>query len=245
MKDNRSFFSGNQKCKNGCIYCFSNFTSNELHEELNDLTSQSTKKIIYPICDSEISFQREGYLDCLLDIVGKQNGCKIISISTKSYWSDGELAKLQSFNKRHNGEKIIKLSLSFSRKYELEKFEPHAIPYDDRISLLKRLKIFSIPTAVLIKPILPFVTIEEYESLINDCFQISRDFIIGPLYVDEESAFYKEFIYQKYPTTEKYCEWLKSKALCVKSSNYDIIKAYIINIGGNCYDSDAEFLETL
>lgn len=245
MKNDRSFFCGNQKCKNGCIYCFSNFTFNNYHLELNALSVQSTNQIIYPICDSEILYQHEGYLDSLLDLIGQQKGYKVISISTKSYWSDKELSKLQTFNKVHAGDKVIKLSLSFSRKYELEKFEPAAIPYHDRIVLLKRLKFFSIPTAVIIKPILPFVTLEEYKSLIDDCLPICENFIIGPLYVDDKSGFYKKYIYEKYTTEKKYCEWLKSEVLCVNSANYKKIKAYITKCGCHCYDSDAEFLQTL
>ncbi len=212
---------------------------------MNELAFQQLNKFIYPICDSEISYQSENYLDSLLEMLGKQKGYKVISISTKCNWSDEKLLKLQTFNKIHAGEKIIKLSISFSRKNELDKFEPNAISYSDRISLLKKLKNYSIPTVVLIKPILPFVAYEEYKSLIDDCINICKDFVLGPLYVDKQSKFYNKFIYQKYQVEEKYCEWLKSIALCVKSPNYEKIKSYIINSGGTCYDSDAEFLETL
>lgn len=230
-------------CRNGCLYCFSKFVSKNNYEEFNENSPLIANKTIYPICDSEIGYQGPEFLDYVLKTIEKLDGDKIVSISTKSNWSDDALTKLKTFNDNNVGKKIVKLSVSFSRKQGLNIFEPNALPYSDRIELLKRLNEFSIPTSVLIKPILPFVEFEEYKSLIDDCIGLCKAFVVGPLYVDKKTKFYKDYIHDRYTLERVYCEWLKSFEYRVDSENYIKIKDYVGSINGICYDSDKDFLE--
>lgn len=176
MSKKRSFYSGKESCLNGCIYCFAKFVDKKNYLEAEVLPSDTN--IIYPICDSEIGFQEGNYLEELIKFFDCAPGTFVVSISTKNFWADADLEKIRNFNLRHSSKKMIKLSVSFSRKYQLELFEPRALCYEGRLNLLQRITFYAIPTCVLIKPILPFVDIDEYHSLVSDCFDICKDFVI-------------------------------------------------------------------
>ena len=241
MSKKRGFYSGKKSCLNGCIYCFANFSEKRNYLEAEQLTSDMN--IIYPICDSEIGFQEGNYLDELIKFFDDAPGAFVVSISTKNFWADNDLEKIKEFNLRHSGKKTIKLSVSFSRKYQLEMFEPRALCYKERLALLKRITLYAIPTCVLIKPILPFVDMDEYHSLVRDCFEICRDFVIGPLYVDRRSKFYHDYVKNKFEAHLKWCEWLKCESYYVEADNYEMVKKHICSIGGHCYDSDQDFID--
>ena len=236
---NRKFFSGINPCTNGCVYCFSSWDAEPLCPTFDEV--ERTNTVMYPICDAELIQQSQEYIKNLLTYAEKLDKTVTLSVSTKCVWTDEELKIIADFNKK--GRAIIKLAISLSCGKSLYQIEPYASTYQERLSMIKRIKALNIPTNVLLKPILPFIEFEEYVALIDDFIPLCKDFVIGALYVDENSEFYKEYIEGKYQAVIKYCQWQHRNLLYVTHSRYQDIKDYIEQKGGRCYESDKELVE--
>ena len=102
---------------------------------------------------------------------------------------------------------FVKLSVSFSNKYSIDKLEKGTAPYRQRVKLLEQVQNMGIYTSAIIKPILPFITLTEYKEIIDDLAFIEK-FVLGDLYVDINSRFYKEYIDGKYDMSIRKVAWL-------------------------------------
>lgn len=238
--NNRYFYSGNSKCKNGCVYCFSSW---------NLPYSEYTKKcsikneIIYPTCDSE--FFDLG-IECVKRIIGlfdSQSTLSTMSISTKSDIDLECLELIQDYNRSNCKNNIIKVSVSITNKSMNDSIEPNALPYEDRLYLIKKISLHRVPTCVILKPLLPFIEKEEYFSIITDCLKYTHDFVVGGLYVDTKSKFFFKYISQKYKVERRFCTWQNKELSYVEHPYYYEIVRFINESSGNCFFSDKEYID--
>jgi DNA repair photolyase len=242
----RAFLSYTRgKCKNECLYCFGRW--NIEHANFDCLTDFNENIIIYPLCDNDISDLEDSgaILDYLEKCLSIQSKYSIISVSTKTDLPLSFIEQVRNINRLYVNRGFIKLSVSFSSKNYISVLEPGSASYRERISLLKNISEYSIPTSVILKPILPFVDIREYFELVSDINKYTNAVILGDLYVDSHDKFYKEYIQNKYTVTERKVSWLKNLPVWSVVESTEIIgalKNYISSIGIKHYDSDSEHL---
>lgn len=237
--EKRLFFHGERRCKNNCLYCFSSF-NDTIKENVLSSRTNCEHTFVYPICDSEILDQEASFFSDVLEKFS--GGSSVISISTKNIWPEGMLQAIKNFNSQ-NKSGFIKLSICFSCKTMIEEIEPMAAQYKERRAFLQKIVDYDIPTCVIIKPILPFVDYREYVSIVDDCGEHCADFVLGHLYVDKSTSFFRERIEGKYQTINKYCAWLGRNCLSVMDDKYGRLMDYIQKCGYRAFHSDREFLE--
>ena len=90
-KISRSFHSGEVRCKNNCQYCFSIWKDAPVFFKSLPTASVTEKLIVYPVCDSEALLQNETFWKSVSDFL-LTNKNSVISISTKSVWTDEKLS---------------------------------------------------------------------------------------------------------------------------------------------------------
>lgn len=205
----RKFFSGDLSCRANCLYCFAKWQNAEAKhpkfafEKLKKSDDDSV--IIYPCCDSEF-FEQD---ISLKDILKLKNRFIYVGISTKQMINTNQLnyLKLLDNELKREDRGFVKLSVSFSNKYSIDKLEKGTAPYRQRVKLLEQVQNMGIYTSAIIKPILPFITLTEYKEIIDDLAFIEK-FVLGDLYVDINSRFYKEYIDGKYDMSIRKVAWL-------------------------------------
>ena len=174
----------------------------------------------------------------------------MFSFSTKRMLDDADLLYIKSLNDKMSVSKKgqIKLSISITTKTMVDQIEPNAASYYDRLALAKKIVELGIPSSVMLKPVLPFVPIDEFREIVDDFCAIGiNSFITGDLYVEPDSVFFRKYI-ENSPWTikRKKVSWLKSKPTWTSvDSSVDLIteiKQYIREIGAHHYDSDQEFI---
>ena len=145
----------------------------------------------------------------LKDILKLKNRFIYVGISTKQMINTNQLnyLKLLDNELKREDRGFVKLSVSFSNKYSIDKLEKGTAPYRQRVKLLEQVQNMGIYTSAIIKPILPFITLTEYKEIIDDLAFIEK-FVLGDLYVDINSRFYKEYIDGKYDMSIRKVAWL-------------------------------------
>lgn len=240
----RFFVSNNTACRGGCLYCFSKWQEYKKFE-LQSLSGDNI--IIYPNCDGDMFDKNfKIILSQLQDIPQKYS----ISVSTKFNINEADLQLLRSVHADLCCKKkgIVKLSVSFSCSKTIGEIEPGTASYDERIELVKRISEINIPYVTIIKPILPFVDVEEYYNIIDDTILYSPYFLIGDLYVSETTAFYKNHIKGRYRTTLRDVDWNGDNGpwnVVVDFEKRKDITNYIISKGGKVFESDTEVMSCL
>lgn len=172
----------------------------------------------------------------------------IVSFSTKQSLSDEILAYLKSIHEKlqENGG-FLKLGVSITTKSMLEEIEPNTASYQERIEMLKRVVSMKIPSAVILKPILPFISIEEYWSIIDDTDFVGK-YLTGSLYVHPDTDFFKLYIANKYAAEIKKVNWVNSECRwlsIVQDERINEIQRYIEAKGLVEFSSDVALLEAL
>lgn len=236
----KTFFHSDHRCTNGCIYCFSDWNATDELALWGKDVYQKDVSIVYPICNSEI-IDRDRFIDQLVEYALKCENKVIFSISTKNRWDECAIQKIKKINETYQNNLSVKISVSFSCMSRIDIIEPRAIRYESRLELLKRLVSNGIPTSVMLKPILPFVPYEEYVQLVNDCAKICKFFVVGALYVDRGTEFYRQYIEGKWRTVKQHCSWLDTDLEYVYHERYDDIRKYIKSKAA-CYESDEAFI---
>lgn len=242
---NRCFVSRIDECKGNCGYCFGKWRG---YIKFPNPQSIEDNTILYPNCDGDVF---DGHFHELAQYIRqiKSKGI-IISISTKFDISDDNLQLLQQLNdglkKENDG--MLKLSVSFSCKDGAASIEPRTAPYWDRIKLAGRIVGRGIPYVTIIKPILPFIGIEEYRQIVDDTVAFSPCYVLGDLYVDPESEFFKKYIDGRYPVHEKAVSWNGDNGIWLAVDNEgmkDQVREYIGQKNGICFESDRDAIEYL
>ena len=241
-KVSRSFHSGEVRCKNNCQYCFSMWKNAPIFLKSLPTASVIEKLVAYPVCDSEALIQNETFWTWIADFLST-NENSVVSISTKSIWSE---EKLSFINKLMSGlpQYRIKLGVSFSCKNNIGEIEPNAASYSQRIEMLRRIESLGIPHNVMLKPLLPFVSFSEYCQIINDCLPYCLDFVVGDLYVEKDSLFVSKFGLDEYKIQKRYCDWMGRDAFAIEYPHRDKIIEYLHRVA-NVYESDVDFCKML
>lgn len=231
----RLFCSGHDRCKNGCIYCFSDWSEGQYFGELSAAQAGDVS-VVYPICDSEVLYQTEDFFARLSAYAEEAAHPVVFSISTKCPWTAAQLDRIGTFNRTYAS--VIKLAVSFSALEHLPQTEPRALPFEGRLELLKELTRRDIPTNVLLKPLLPFVGGDEYRRLILRCVGLCRRFVVGDLYVSPGTPFFETYIAGRYPLLTKYSTWMEKEVTYVRHPDYEAILSAVGEAGGRVWESD-------
>ena len=206
---------------------------------MSNLVRPDNNTLYYPLCDSEIEDQGQHFLEKIFKTFsGECNS--IISISTKNKWGKESLQSIAEFNKCNAAK--IKLSVSVTSKYSLSVIEPSASSYSDRLKLVSSIIEFGIPTTICIKPMLHLVPFNEYKEVVDDFGVVCDHFVLGGLYLNKDSLFYKQHIEGHVDCSIRYCAWLGKECLYYEHPRYSELKQYLLLGGHNCYESDEEYV---
>lgn len=247
----RVLFTTGKRCKAKCKYCFArNFNYNIPNIELLNKFIKTTNHkslVIYPSCDTEIN----GYIEYLDEIVKTAMDSKVflaIGLSSKNNISEKQIKYICNIDKMLKKNKIgfIKLAISLSTKTLIDEIEQGTTCYEERLNLLKQFTIKGIYTNIILKPILPFINLEEYKNIILDVLPLSKNIVIGGLYYNDKSEFYNKYL-SKYIKKRNYREvgWLPDKPIWpyhLDKSYYNSIKCFANDNGAIIYESDEEYI---
>lgn len=244
----RKLFSASRSCKADCQYCFARW--NNMYCKLPNLESDNfseKKAVMYPCCDGNF-FDQNGLLESVKEMA--KNMDKVyVSISTKSFISDEEIANLAQLNQELLSENkgFVKLGISLSNISMINKIEPGTISYAERLSIAKRIKETSILLGVTIKPILPFISTEEYCQIINDFSKYTKYFLIGGLYLNRKSKFFSNYITTEHLIQKRVVEWLPERPeweYIEDDKQFQQIRIHAEKKGVLLFDSDVDLIKS-
>jgi len=247
----RHFFTTGQDCPFNCQYCFEIFNNYKFPVICYNEVRNLNNCFIYPTFNTEF-FLNEQLLSFFNEYIKKSNAFNIFSFSTKSSIDEKDFLKLIEINKSLRIKEIgdIKISVSLTHKYNIDdNLEEGTASYQERLSLAKKLQKNNIKTAVNIKPILPFVKLEEYKEIINDF--ISNDiryFVTGDLYFSKNTDFYNQYIKDYNNIIQKSVMWLKSNPVwtqIVSKKKIGELAMYIKSLSGYHFESDEDLLKAM
>jgi hypothetical protein len=248
----RALFAVNRKCSYGCLYCFATFHQYTAKRHLHALPHSVPEDvdIIYPACDGEFFSDPEAK-KALRQLVQHSGKPMFVSISVKSPITENNIAYIRELNDRLISTRrgFVKCSVSVSIKHRLEEIEPRTPKYDARLSAARTLALHGIPRSVNLRPIFPFVTIEEYSEIIGDFAPFTDIFLIGGLYLDEESAFGQSLI-ENYGQhiTQRPVEWLPEHPVwtyCENPEQLHNVEGAIRARQRQAFQSDTEVIQCL
>lgn len=238
----RVFIHSNKKCEIKCKYCFSNWDNYIPPKDCHDNFDEEETIAFYPTCDSDFEID----WNVCEQILKKYNDKKtiIFSFSCKGKVSDDSIIDILKLNSKIR-KGYVKLSVGFTTKSRIMEIEPTAADYEYRIELLKQLKSLGIKTSVTLKPILPFVDVNEYFDIVNDT-SFSQLFLIGGLYVHPGDEFYNKYIRNNYTCVDRPVNWCDDSIWkYIEDSKIEEIKNYIKQKGCCAFDSDEGILDFL
>lgn len=244
----RKLFSAGVSCKADCQYCFARW--NNMYCKLPNLESANLSEkeaVIYPCCDGDF-FDQNGLLESVKEIA--KNMDKVyVSISTKSFISDEEIVKLAQLNQEllSKDKGFVKLGISLSNISMINEIEPGAISYAERLSIAKRIKETSILLGVTIKPILPFISADEYCQIINDFGEYTKYVLIGGLYLNRKSKFYSKYITTEHLIQKRVVEWLPERPeweYIEDNEQLQQIRQYAEKKGVLLFESDVDLIKS-
>ncbi len=236
----RVLLSYPKKCSNSCLYCFEGWNTDGF-EKLKDF---KTNIIIYPSCDAETINDIE-YIKFVRKCITMQTGFCVISLSTKERIYDSTIKKLNAINEEYENKAFIKVSISLSNKRRILELEPGTSKYEDRIDNLKRLRDNNIINAIIIKPILPFIPVEQYYEIIDDCSKYTDTIITGDLYISMKDPFYIKYIKDKYQISQRKINWIRNKPIWSVVETNEIkakIHEYTMKKKLKLFNSDYDYL---
>jgi DNA repair photolyase len=248
----RAFFSGNRDCKLGCRYCFAKF-DNYVSETPHTPYSSSIPDdvgILYPSCNGDF-FSDSIVRDALKQTVYETDKRILVSISIKSRLALGQAQELAEMNAKLARDRrgLVKCSVSITTKNHLEEYEPRAARYGQRLDSLELLAEAGVPRSVNLKPVLPFIGVEEYQAIVDDCAVYSDVFLLGGLYLDGSSAFGRK-IAKDFPLLigKRQVEWLPGRPVwqyCADEKQIASVRGHIRSKGKKACDSDIDVVQYL
>ena len=243
----RKYINAVNPCPFNCKYCFAKWRT-ETRKTI-DIHDSSCVVVLYPLCDSELCIQDINKLEYSVQeyIKNNLNDKKlIVSISTKDKNFAAYIPTLNRIQKAVNlTGGFVKLGISFTN-ISYKDLEKETATFEERINLLKLLSEYEFKLSVVIKPILPFVSIDEYMEIIRQSSVYADNYLLGGLYVEEGSEFYNVYIKDKFKTVHRPVTWLNHELHLYVESNEtqsEIIR-FINSIGKNAFSSDIEMIES-
>ena len=244
----RKLFSANSRCNAECAYCFAKWS--EIYTKQPEFELEiigEGEAIVYPCCDGEF-FEQQNYL-CIINSIMDKMEKVYISISTKKRIAPYMLTALTDVNKKliDKNKGFVKLSISLSNKEHIPEIERGTLSYYERLEMLRKISLAGMPTSVTIKPILPFIPVQEYFSIIDDIAPIVDRVLLGGLYICPDTDFYNKYIEGKFVTEKREVTWLVGKPAwdyVVNAEQIEQIREYAIHKGILPFDSDIELIRS-
>lgn len=206
--------AGRKGCRFGCLYCFTRESDYQRCPRLDilrtrDLVSTSvSSEVVQPACDTEFLLLADwrNYLDELISVG------KIISFATKADIDGDDLQSLSEANKilMASG-KVLHIGVTIVRLRDWKDIEPHAPSPFARIASLRRLWEAGIPTTVLMRPMMPMVTVDEIDELVDRTYRFCYGYLSGPLYLTPAMEEYMRRRNQPFTMTERIATWQKGQ----------------------------------
>ncbi len=244
----RTLYSTKSKCSGGCKYCFARWGDPAPEFPLVDAEfaiHRTQKHVIYPCCDGDFN-SNAALFKSLKKLSERPN--LIVSVSTKQLLSNETLSFLKGVHEKlKENAGFLKLGVSITTKSMLEEIEPGTASYQDRLEMLECIVSMKIPSAVTLKPILPFIPVEEYQSIIDDTAFVGR-YLTGSLYVHPDTDFFKQYIADKYTTEVKAVNWVSGECRwmsVLQDERIEKIRRYIEAKGLAEFPSDVALLKAL
>ncbi len=246
----RILYSASSPCRAGCKYCFAKWrdiypgqpTLGEINPEKDE-----KKAIIYPCCDGEFFDQHN--LVKMVEEYAQSMEKVYVSISTKQHMTEKNLYELVQLNNdlitANKG--FVKFSISISNKTMLDEIEPGTMPYSERLGLAKCISETGIPNSLTLKPILPFISEDEYFEIIDDFSLYFRHILVGGLYVNQNSDFFLKYIAGKWDATPRSVEWITDAPkwdYIADESKISAIRDFSSNRNLHVYDSDTDLIKS-
>ena len=99
-----------------------------------------------------------------------------------------------------------------------------------------------------VKPVLPFITEEEYGSIMKDFSPYLDSVLIGGLYVNKKSDFYARYVQDRYVCTKRKVEWLINHPewdYVEDTGKMEKIRTLAKDLGLSVFDSDVTLIKAL
>lgn len=245
----RNLCSAQIPCSGGCKYCFAKWNDIYVGQpSLETAIIDDNFTILYPCCDGEFFDQHE-IISAVKEV---SNTAKkvYISVSTKRKLQRSELNNILSLNQwlTETGKGFVKFSVSISTKSKLNEIEPSTMTYNERLLLAEKLKLSEIWSSLTLKPILPFITVQEYIEIIRDFKPYVNDIAIGGLYVNPTSAFYKDYIQNIYVCDKRQVCWLNDRPewfYIEDTEKMEQIKLFASQHNMHVHDSDEALIKSM
>lgn len=246
----RKFLSANIPCKAGCKYCFAKWAGYNRQATLGfeRENADSDRVILYPCCDGDFFDQVE-----LVENVKHytESHKKVyVSLSSKIRPTDEKIMQLLGLHewlvKEDKG--FVKFAISLSTRTMLDEIEPATMSYEERIKLASYINSLGLPLSLTIKPVLPFITAEEYDSILKDFSSYLNRVLIGGLYVNKTSSFYADYLYNDYVCTKRKVAWLIAHPDWDYVEDAELMKKIKISaqrLGMQVFDSDSSVVKSL
>lgn len=241
----RHFYSGDIPCFANCSYCFAKWKTYNPPQKAYFLGDPKSTSVVYPCCDSDISQNAKIISD--LWSIAKNSKEIFFSVSVKRSIDNDVLDLYKELDKYLQAEKkgFVKISISLTTKYRIDELEPNTMSYEERKKLFVHLHSIGFHTAVVFKPILPFIPLDEYREIIDE-FSICKFYLLGDLYVNEETDFYKKYIEGQYGVKSRSVSWLEDRPLWYhvdQEERINLIEAYLKNKHKNVFYSDVDLID--
>lgn len=246
----RRFLSANIPCKAGCKYCFAKWAgyNRQLDLEFEREDEDSDQIILYPCCDGDFFDQAE-----LVEKVKHytESHKKVyVSLSSKISPTDEEIMQLLGLHewlvKSDKG--FVKFAISLSNRTMLDEIEPATMSYEERIMLASYIHSLGLPLSLTIKPVLPFIAEEEYDSILKDFSPFLNCVLIGGLYVNKKSRFYIDYFHNDCTCTKRKVAWLLDHPDWDYVEDAELmnkIKISAQKLGMQVFDSDSSVVKSL
>ncbi len=244
----RELFSAAVPCQAGCQYCFAKW--DKAYWELPRLENRKLSEkeaILCPCCDGEF-FDQYKLAEDIKKVAEKMDKV-YVSISTKRFIQEEEIHCIAQLNRELKAadKGFVKLAVSLSNRSMLEEMEPGTIAYDERLELAKKIRREGIFFALTIKPVLPFISAEEYCQIIDDFSKDTKYVLIGGLYINRESEFYSKYAKTIRQIQYRTVAWLPERPkweYVEDDRQFQKIREYADKKGVFIFDSDEELIKS-
>ena len=246
----RKFLSAGIPCEAGCKYCFAKWVNYKQQPAIGfeQETIDSDQIILYPCCDGDFFNQID-----LVDIIKQfsESHTKVyVSLSSKIWPTENQINQLVGLNewlaKTNKG--FVKFAISLSNRSMLDEIEPATMSYEQRIELANYINSIDLPLSLTIKPVLPFIPKDEYASILEDFSPFLNHVLIGGLYINKSSCFYRDYLQNDYVYTKRRVTWMPNHPAWDYVEDAELmeeIKTFAQKLNMKVFTSDSAVVKSL
>jgi DNA repair photolyase len=244
-------------CPLGCTYCFVDEMSQEQSRKVSYLTEPQIKllqnlpeqvKLIMLGCDTEFFQNKKESIEILKKLSTFR---KDVSVITKLPLSEEFINILGDINteiKQHGNILSFSVSIPCLSDAMFEKYEPRVPHPNKRIETLSAVHKKGIPTTTAIRPLLPDVSDEELENIVNKTKDYCFGYYSGPLYLKDDKIKLLLPEYESNPENEQEPHWMlgENKYQAIKKDGQmEFLTSLVQKNGREFFDGVADSIEYL